>query len=149
MPSKKIVPMDDFTYKLMFDGGSRGNPGIAGAGYVIYENNIEIYSEACPIGINNTNNEAEYLGLIYGLQKAVELNIKDILINGDSKLIIEQVTGNWKVKSKNLISLCQKSQLLLHNFNKYGFQHILRKYNKRADELANIAMDNLKLNIPI
>ena len=93
---------------------------------------------------NNTNNFAEYKALILGLHKAVELKINHLHIQGDSQLILNQVYGNWNVKNATLKLLHNEA----NNYNKQietiTFEHIKRNKNKRADELANIAMDNYK-----
>jgi len=125
----------------MFDGGSRGNPGICGCGFVIYMNNNIIAEDYCVVSENNTNNYAEYMALILGLIKANELGITNLLIKGDSKLVINQVTGKFKVKSDNLINLYIEAKKLLINFNYVAFEHIKRNLNKVADKLANKAMD--------
>ena len=100
---------------LQFDGGSRGNPGTAGAGAVLYtlhddgdENNVikktEKWAGYFYIG-NTTNNVAEYMGLIEGLKQAIVLDIKYIEIEGDSQLVISQLNGIYRVKHSNLIPL--------------------------------------------
>ena len=131
----------NINYTLMFDGGSRGNPGICGCGFVIYMNNNIIAEDYCVVSENNTNNYAEYMALILGLIKANELGITNLLIKGDSKLVINQVTGKFKVKSDNLINLYIEAKKLLINFNYVAFEHIKRNLNKVADKLANKAMD--------
>ena len=100
--SDSISP--DRTYVLRFDGGSRGNPGTAGCGMVLYDTNdgAEIWSGYQYLGEENTNNEAEYMGLITGLQCAKSLGIQNIVVQGDSQLILRQLEGRYKVKSPNL-----------------------------------------------
>ena len=90
-------------HTLFFDGCSKGNPGIAGAGAVIYKNEIELLSNIFFVGEKSTNNHAEYAGLILGLQQAVEMDIKRLLIKGDSQLVINHMNGAYKCKSPNLI----------------------------------------------
>lgn len=129
-------------YSLYFDGASRSNPGPASYGGVIYdENNNEIGTYYDYIG-KATNNVAEYLALFAGLKACKDNNIKNLMVYGDSKLVIEQVNGNWNVKSENLKPIYNEIKELLDNykFDHIEFNHILRKYNKRADELANIAL---------
>ena len=140
--SKNIEKTDIFDYLLQFDGGSRGNPGIAGCGSVIYYKGNEIWNRSFYLGDNYTNNHAEYYGLIYGLMGAKELQIKNLIVQGDSKIIINQVTGKFKVKSDNLKPLYQKVINDLEYFENIRFEHIYRNINKRADKLANVAMDN-------
>ena len=131
----------DFDYILRFDGGSRGNPGIAGCGAVIYYNNCEIWGSYLNIGKTQTNNYAEYMGLILGLEEALKRNIKEILVEGDSLLVINQLTNKYKCKSENLLELNAKAVSLSKQFHNISFNHILRNKNKRADELSNMAMD--------
>ena len=142
IPSKtKIVPI---THKLYFDGGSRGNPGQSGCGYTIYLNNDEIAIGSHPLGYG-TNNEAEYQGLLYGLRAAKNNNIKNIAVYGDSLLVINQVEGKWQCKAKNLVGYLTEARNLIRDFDRIILYHIPREKNKRADELANDAMDKLEL----
>ena len=129
-------------YSLYFDGASRSNPGPASYGGVIYKDNIECYTYKKYIGVT-TNNVAEYQGLLNGLLLAVEKGIVDLEIYGDSKLVIEQVKGNWRVKSAHLKPFHTKICTLLASkpFETITFQHVYRVNNKRADELANEALD--------
>ena len=93
----KIYP--EFNFIMNFDGCSKGNPGKAGAGAVIYNDDIEIWSESFFVGENATNNHAEYAGLILGMQQAVELGIKRLLVIGDSQLVINHMKGIYKCSS--------------------------------------------------
>ncbi len=130
-------------YSLYFDGASRSNPGPASYGGVIYDkNNTELCVYNDYVG-KTTNNVAEYLGLFAGLKVCKDNNIKNLIVYGDSKLVIEQVKGNWKVKSENLKPIYNEIKNLLdeHKFEHIEFNHVLRKFNKRADELANFALD--------
>lgn len=131
----------DIEYTLMFDGGSRGNPGICGSGLVLYENDIIIAQDSRVVSSNNTNNYAEYMALINGLIKAKSLNIKHLLVKGDSQLVINQVTGKYKVNSDNLKPLYKDAIALINYFDIITFEHIKRHLNKVADKLANDAMD--------
>jgi len=133
-------------YKLYFDGASRGNPGKSSYGGVIitpFDTEFKIYNGVLPNG--TTNNEAEYIALLKGLEYAVEYCIKELDVYGDSKLVISQINGLWQVKHPNMIkyhSLCKE---LLDKFDVISFNHIDRKYNKRADALANYALDYDKI----
>jgi ribonuclease HI len=131
---------DPEEYILYFDGCSKGNPGKAGAGAVIYRNNIEIASKIIFVGHNETNNVAEYTGLIVGLKSAIKLNIKNISVRGDSLLVIKQMKGEYKVNSQSIIKLFTEASELKRHFNKITFTHVYRKDNKRADELSNNAL---------
>ena len=132
---------NNINYTLMFDGGSRGNPGICGCGFVIYMNDELISQDSCVISENNTNNYAEYMALILGLTKAKELNIKKLFVKGDSKLVINQVTNKFNVKSENLKDLYAEAKMLILYFDSITFEHVKRNLNKVADKLANHAMD--------
>ena len=137
--SAKIFPETE--YKLQFDGCSKSNPGIAGAGCVIYNKlNEEISAKIKFVGNNKTNNFAEYVGLIIGLKEAINLNIKSLLVEGDSMLVIKQMKGEYKVKSTNLLDLYNEAKELEKKFEFVMFSHIYRDDNKRADELSNLAI---------
>lgn len=124
------------SYVLFFDGCAKGNPGFAGSGAVMYKDDEEIWSKSEYLE-KQTNNYAEYCGLIMGLQYAVEKEIKNLIVNGDSMLVIKQMTGAYKVHSPNLIELYNEAIRLKAQFDTINFQHVYREDNKRADELAN------------
>lgn len=125
------------TYSLYFDGCSKGNPGKAGAGAVIYKNNMEVFSISIFVGEKETNNVAEYNGLLVGLREAIKLNIKELEVKGDSLLVIKQMNGEYQVKSPTLLKLFTEAKIMKQNFNKITFEHVYRANNKRADELSN------------
>ena len=130
-------------YTLYFDGASRSNPGPASYGGVIYdENKNEIATYKKYIG-RHTNNVAEYLGCFHGVQACIQEGIKNVTIYGDSKLVIEQVSGRWKVKSDNIKPIYNEIKKVLDTnpFEKIEFKHVKRNKNKRADQLANEALD--------
>jgi ribonuclease HI len=127
-------------YVMYFDGCSKGNPGKAGAGAIIYENDNEIWSSGFFVGNNQTNNYAEYCGLIHGLEEAVKRDINCLTVKGDSLLVIKQMLGQYQVKSQNLQNLFQEAKNLEKNFEKIEFIHVLRKYNTVADHLSNIGL---------
>ena len=136
----KIYPETGFI--MNFDGCSKGNPGLAGAGAVIYYNNDEIWCGSFFVGENATNNHAEYAGLILGLQQAKEFEINSLLVKGDSQLIINHMIGSYNCKSTNLIELYERAKELEKNFDIIKYEHVLRNFNKRADELSNFAINN-------
>lgn len=140
----KVFPKTEFL--LQFDGCSKGNPGMAASGAVIYQNNKEIWSGSKIVGHNETNNYAEYMGLIIGLNKAIELNIKELSVEGDSMIVIKQMNGEYKVKSSNLSELHKFASQLKSEFQQITFSHIYRNNNKRADELCN---EEIKKNISL
>jgi ribonuclease HI len=144
-----MVSEEENTIKLYFDGASKNNPGKSGAGYWIEYSNSFCNLETCGgykyLGIQ-TNNVAEYNGLIIGLKNVIKVDNysnSNITVYGDSKLVIEQMKGNWKVKSDNLIPLWKEAQELIKNL-KINFVHIDRSLNCKADKLANDAINNYK-----
>ena len=141
----KIFP--EYDYKLNFDGCSKGNPGLAGAGAVIYHLGKEHWNNYLFVGEKFTNNYAEYMGLIIGLRHAKELGIKQLNVEGDSQLVIYQMKGIYKCKSENLIDLYNEAKELADYFEKIEYNHVLRIFNKRADELSNIAIYEHQISI--
>jgi probable phosphoglycerate mutase len=123
------------------DGGSRGNPGPAGYGAVVLDERDHVLAErAEAIGVAS-NNVAEYRGLIAGLQAAAELGARVVRVRMDSKLVVEQMSGNWQVKHEGMRVLARQANALRTAFDEVTFQWIPRAQNTRADRLANEAMD--------
>lgn len=128
--------------RVFTDGGARGNPGVAGYGvYIEDENKKILFEEAKFLGVK-TNNEAEYLGLI-GALDWINSNAKEaeIEVNSDSQLLVRQMQGKYKVKADNLKKLWLIAQNLSKD-KKIIYKEIRRELNFRADALANQAMDN-------
>lgn len=124
-----------------FDGGARSNPGPAGYGVHIVDEQGTVLAELHgSLGIA-TNNVAEYHGLIAALQWAVENNVARLTVKGDSLLIIEQMRGNYKVKNEGLKPLYLKARMLVMQIGDVTFEHVRREQNKDADRLSNIGMD--------
>jgi len=124
-----------------FDGGARSNPGPAGYGVYIVDDEGSVQAElAGSLGIA-TNNIAEYNGLIAALQWAVDHNLDAITIKGDSLLIIEQMRGNYKVKNEGLKPLHMRARMLVMQIGNVRFEHVPREMNKDADRLSNVGMD--------
>jgi len=140
----KIFPQSEYT--MNFDGASRGNPGPAGIGAVIFHNGQEIWASCQYIG-TKTNNQSEYSALILGLKEALDRDIKCLHVYGDSQLVINQINGQYKVKNVGLQELYQEVQGLKEKFETIVFTHIYREYNKRADHLSNMALDVLDFNL--
>ena len=125
-------------HTLFFDGCSKGNPGRAGAGAVLYDpHGAEVFAESVFAGYSTTNNEAEYTGLILGLNEALKRGITELHVRGDSQLIIRQMQGKYRVKSPNLVPLHQCATTLASKFAKIDFDHVYRDKNQRADALSN------------
>lgn len=130
-------------YKVYFDGASRSNPGPASYGVTLIDpNGKEIDTDKQFIG-NATNNVAEYMGAIAAVNIAIKHDIKKIIIFGDSNLVIKQITNEWKVKSDNLKQHFNnlKNVISKQTWEHIEFKHVYRKHNKRADQLANEALD--------
>ncbi len=128
---------------LEADGGSRGNPGPAGYGAVVLDATTgEVLAERAEgLGVT-TNNVAEYRGLIAGLQAAIDLGADDVEVRMDSKLVVEQMAGRWKVKHPAMQPLAKEAGALVAALGSVRFGWIPRARNTRADALANQAMDS-------
>jgi len=123
------------------DGASRGNPGPAGVGIIIAgEQGTTRVRISSYIG-ETTNNQAEYKALIMGLREAARLGAEHIDIKTDSKLVVEQVRGKYKVRHANLRPLFEEAKQLLAEFRSFTITHIPRHQNNAADALANEAVD--------
>ncbi|MCK9272301.1 ribonuclease HI family protein [Candidatus Gracilibacteria bacterium] len=128
--------------KVFTDGGARGNPGISGIGvYITDENNNPVEKRYKGLGIK-TNNQAEYLGALNGIQRAIELKAKEIELYMDSQLVVNQLSGIFKIKNQELAEIKLEIQKAINTWGgKISFYHIPREKNKEADRLSNIAMD--------
>jgi ribonuclease HI len=125
------------------DGGARGNPGPAGYGVRIEQEDGALIEEFFDsIGIA-TNNVAEYRGLLAALEWARAHGHRRVKVRSDSLLLIQQMIGNFKVKSAGLQPLHAKATLLAHSIGSVTFEHVRRESNTHADRLANAAMDQI------
>jgi broad specificity phosphatase PhoE/ribonuclease HI len=124
------------------DGGSRGNPGPAGYGAVVWtaDHNTVLAERKQALG-RATNNVAEYSGLIAGLEEAANLGASEVDVNMDSKLVVEQMSGRWKVKHPDMAPLHQQATALSSRFDRVTYTWVPRAKNSHADRLANEAMD--------
>jgi probable phosphoglycerate mutase len=125
------------------DGGSRGNPGPAGYGALVRDPATgEILAELCDSLGTTTNNVAEYSGLVAGLRAAADLAAgADVEVRMDSKLVVEQMSGRWKIKDQNLGSLARSAQDEARRLGRVTYVWVPRARNADADRLANQAMD--------
>ncbi len=124
------------------DGGSRGNPGPAGYGAVVLDAaDRTVLAERHEAIGTETNNVAEYRGLIAGLEAARELGATQVAVRMDSKLVVEQMSGRWQVKHPAMRPLQQRAAAVCRDFDTISFTWIPREQNKHADRLANEAMD--------
>ena len=129
--------------KIFIDGACHGNPGPAGIGVVIFENDKLIEEFSKPIG-DATNNIAEYNALIYGLTQALHLKADHVTVLTDSQLVCRQVTGVYKIKSVHLKFLYDQAVSLLKAFKTAEVQHIPREQNEIADRLAARSLKTCK-----
>lgn len=126
---------------LSTDGGARGNPGPAAAGWVVKDENGKLLLEHGQYLGETTNNVAEYTALIEALKSASLLGATDVEIFMDSELIVKQMSGEYKIKQPHLQELAGQVRRLLTDFDNYTFKHVLRAYNKEADRMVNQAID--------
>jgi ribonuclease HI len=137
-----VVKKAFMTYKIYSDGACRGNPGPSGIGAVILNDKGKVVHEISKyIGVV-TNNVAEYEALLEALDYCVKKKLSPVEILADSQLMIRQLSGQYKVKHPNMIPLHQKAKEYMVHLKVVGFTHVLREFNKRADELANAGIDN-------
>ena len=129
------------SYVMYFDGCSKSNPGPSGAGAVIYQDDIEIWCKAVYVGDKATNNVAEYSGLITGLEEANNREISNLVVRGDSMLVIKQMKGEYKVKSLSLYPLYEKAKKLAKKIKTIEYIHVYRNDNVRADKLSNDGLE--------
>jgi ribonuclease HI len=125
---------------LRTDGGARGNPGPAGAAFVLEDESGRIACGGRFLG-DATNNVAEYEALVWGLENARAAGVDDILVLMDSELIVKQLLGHYKVKNAGLQPLFLRTMQLRREFAAFSVRHVRREENKLADALANEAMD--------
>ncbi len=123
------------------DGASRGNPGPAAIGFVLANAHGAIVAERGERIGRATNNVAEYRALLRGLELAVEHHADELEIRADSELLVLQLTGRYRVRKENLKPLYAQAQRALKQFGRVEIRHIPRELNRRADALANAALD--------
>ena len=133
MTNKKLI--------IYTDGGARGNPGPAGIGCVILDEQGKALAEISESIGEATNNQAEYQALLAGLEKARELGAKELAVFLDSELVVKQLNREYRVKDKELAPLFVKVYNLTLGFKKINFKHLPRESNALADKLVNRALD--------
>lgn len=126
---------------LMVDGAARGNPGEAGCGAVIADENGVVVKELSRYLGRTTNNVAEYEGLLMGLETLLKLGQKHIVVQSDSQLLVRQLNGEYRVRDEKLKVLFAQATRLLRQFGSYRIVHVRREMNKLADRLANRGID--------
>lgn len=142
LPLDLSAPSDqDGTWVVYADGASRGNPGPAAYGTVVFDpQGRERHRTSAAIGIA-TNNVAEYRGLIAGLEAALAQGARRVEVRMDSELIVRQVVGRYRVRNPGLIPHHRRVLSLRAMFDEVVFRHVPRDQNKLADSLANKALD--------
>lgn len=127
---------------IYIDGGARGNPGPAAAGVCITtpDGSEALFEAGYWLG-EMTNNEAEYQGLLHALKASLKIGFESVHVRSDSELMVKQIKGEYRVKAANLKPLYVEARDLLSQFPAWSIEHVRRDKNKRADQLANIAMD--------
>ena len=124
------------------DGGARGNPGPAGYGVHVEDAIGQTVAELHgALGVT-TNNVAEYNGLLAALQWAVDNGEREVHIRADSELLIKQMRGEYKVKHPGLQPLYVRARLLVMQLDRVEFEHVRREFNREADRLSNLGMDD-------
>ena len=125
--------------RIFVDGCSRGNPGPAGIGYLIFDEGGRLLSKKWKhVGLR-TNNEAEYLAAIEALKEALSLGASEIELLSDSELLVKQIRGEYAVRSDRLAPLHEELIRLVRSFEKFIVKHIERDGNREADRLAKLA----------
>lgn len=123
------------------DGASRGNPGPAGAGAQITDDDGVVLAEIAEGLGETTNNVAEYTAVIRGLERARELGATQVLLRSDSQLLINQLTGRYRVRTPHLQPLHDRVRAIASGFESIRYEHIPRERNIEADRLANEGVD--------
>jgi ribonuclease HI len=138
----RVLPQDPGVVIVYTDGAARGNPGPAGIGVVVTDaDGSVLQSVGEGIGVA-TNNVAEYRAALRGLEVAKSHDAPRVVLRSDSKLLVEQLSGRWKVKNPTLMRLHEDIRRVLKAFPKgVTFEHVRRRFNREADALANQGVD--------
>lgn len=131
------LKFEEKSYLLQFDGLAKPNPGVSTGGAVLFSSSRSVVFERGEFINYATNNQAEYTGLLIGLESSLELGVKHLLVEGDSQLVILQTEGKWKVQNEELKVFNKKVKKLVDQFEFMGIRHIPRKMNAHADRITN------------
>ncbi len=133
--------------KVFTDAGARGNPGPAAFAFLIYSKEGKVLKEHASYIGEATNNEAEYRGLIAGLEEAKRLSADEVTVTMDSELVVNQMLGKYRVKAANLLPIYERARQLFDCFAKASIVHAPREHPSitRADELVNQELDIMEL----
>lgn len=137
----RALPADPGHLIVACDGASRGNPGPAGIGVQISNEHGEVLAEIAQGIGETTNNVAEYTAVIEGLARAAELGARAVTLRSDSLLLINQLTGRYRVKAPHLEPLHRRARSIAAGFDGVSFEHVPREENSEADRLANEGVD--------
>lgn len=138
------IPMTTKKLIIYADGGARGNPGPAAAGYAILDANEDLLEEGGQYLGETTNNQAEYAAVRLALEKAAKFNPEEIEFFLDSELVVKQLNGQYKVKNKALKPRVEEVRLKEAKYQKVTYKHVMREFNKLADRQVNVVLDNQK-----
>lgn len=140
-PARVLSSAGESAVRIYSDGASRGNPGPSGAGAVIARTDGSILERLGKYLGKQTNNHAEYMGVIIGLRRAKELGAREVEVYADSQLMIRQLGGQYRLKSPTLKPLFDEAMAMLKGFARVRLVHIPREMNGDADEMSNRAID--------
>jgi ribonuclease HI len=138
---ERSASADGKRLRVFSDGAARGNPGPAGAGAVVLDSKGRVLARVGRFLGKQTNNVAEYEGLLLGLSRAKELGAREVEVRADSLLLIRQLEGAYQVKNAALKALHAKAKALLRTFDRVDLRHVPREENTLADEMSNRAID--------
>ncbi|HET6844760.1 MAG TPA: ribonuclease HI family protein [Candidatus Angelobacter sp.] len=141
-PARPTTPTATKTFVANIDGGARGNPGPAAYGVVIRDGEGKVIKELSQYLGLQTNNFAEYSGLLGALEYAVENKIPALKVRSDSELLVRQMKGVYKVKNPGLQELFTRAKSLTRQLQSFAIEHVLREYNREADRLVNKVLDS-------
>lgn len=140
--NKTVPARGPFAIIANIDGGARGNPGPAAFGVVIRNAKGEVLAELAEYLGAQTNNVAEYSGLLAALDYAVREKHSSLKILSDSELLVRQMRGQYRVKNQALKELFDRAQVLVRKLQQFSIEHVLREKNKDADRLVNKVLDS-------
>ena len=133
---------------MQFDGASKGNPGHSGAGVALFDpSGTAVHTEGAYLETATTVNVAEYHGLIFGLEAAAARGVQQLAVEGDSKLVINQVLGLWQINADHLVPLAREAQRLIGRFKEVRMKHVYREVNKLADNYANQGVETRRSHL--
>ena len=141
-PTARVTsPGEARRVRVFTDGAARGNPGPAGAGAVVLDGEGRVLARLGRFLGKQTNNVAEYQGLLLGLRRAHQMGAREVEVRADSQLLVRQLQGKYAVKNEVLKRLHEEALAMLRSFDRYELLHVPREQNALADEMSNRAID--------